>query len=47
MLRRRSGTARYRFQPASQHTADLATSGVELLVGLVGNTFAIFTEVQE
>ncbi len=42
----RLGTARYRFQPTSQHAADLTTSGIKLLVGQVGNTFTIFAKIQ-
>ncbi len=45
MRRLSSGTARDRFQPASQHAANFTTGGVELLVGLVGNAFAVFTKV--
>jgi len=44
---RRSGTARDRFQPASQHASNFTTSGIELLVGLVRNAFTVFTQIEE
>lgn len=37
-----SGTARNRFQPPTQHASDLHELGIELLVGVVGHTFAVF-----
>jgi hypothetical protein len=43
----RSGTARNRFQPTSQHTSNFRYFGIEMLVGLVGHTFTIFTEAKQ
>ncbi len=40
-----SGTARDRFQPASQHATNLIARRVELLVDLVGKTATIFTKI--